>query len=368
MLKHQALQAYRQSGVVGDVALQLAAAASDQVVTDVRGSGIGAQVLGRLTRALDGAQRDPHLGLAGRVRQRLDRVPVAIAAGELHAAVDAGRVALQDLFDQADALDVLVPIERGAKPKAGDGVAHREVAHRLSLMLRPHGLLHRGAGGIQPLLQLLPEPGGACTVLAHALQQLVHERDVEHLGKQWQAAARPRALEGGEAAIRLEAARAALDQLLGQPVQVLDQGELEHAGPRPQLADREGCDGLIGVDEPVQPVTIESRVAIAEQLDGHGVDACRAGELARGQLRKLSVVARWKVMADLTHLAFHQVEVVEQPLGGGRDRLAPPHVAGEEEIRATEHARVVGQAPQQPRGTATWPGPPCFLRAMTPAL
>ena len=35
-------------------------------------------------------------------------------------------------------------------------------------------------------------------------------------------------------------------------------------------------------------------------------------------------------MADLAQLAFHEVEVVEQPLGGGRDRLATPHVAGME--------------------------------------
>ena len=127
---------------------------------------------------------------------------------------------------------------------------------------------------------------------------------------------------------------------------MLNQGELEHAGPRPQLADREGCDGLIGVDEPVQPVTIESRVAIAEQLDGHGVDACRAGELARGQLRKLSVVARWKVMADLTHLAFHQVEVVEQPLGGGRRRLAAFGVLGKRGIDAPQCLLVLAESLQ----------------------
>src|SRR5438094_769749 len=110
------------------------APSSGQVVAYVCGSGAGAQLLRRLTRALDRAQRDPHLGLAGRVCQRLDSVAVAIATREVHTAVDARRVALEDLFDQADALDVLVPIERGAKPKAGDGVAHREVAHRLSLM------------------------------------------------------------------------------------------------------------------------------------------------------------------------------------------------------------------------------------------
>ena len=217
MLKHQALQAYRQSGVVGDVALQLAAAASDQVVTYVCGSGIGAQLFRRLTGALDGAQRDPHLGLAGRVCQRLDRVPVAIAAVELHPAVDALWIALEDLFDQADALDVLVPIERGAQPEAGDGVAHREVVHRLSLMLGTHGVLHRRAGGVQPHLQLPPEPGGAGAVLSHPLQQLVHERYVEDLRKEGHAAAFPRALEVGETSIRLEAARAAVDQFLGEP-------------------------------------------------------------------------------------------------------------------------------------------------------
>ena len=57
-------------------------------------------------------------------------------------------------------------------------------------------------------------------------------------------------------------------------------------------------------------------------------------------------------MADLAHLAFHEVEVVEQPLGGGRDRLAMPHVAGEGAVRLTEHAGVVREAAQQSVGAA----------------
>ena len=92
--------------------------------------------------------------------------------------------------------------------------------HRLSLMLGAHGVLHRGPGGIQPLLQLLPEPGRAGAVLAHSLQQLVHERDVETPRKKGQAAALSLSLEVGEASIRLEATHAALDQFLGEPAQV----------------------------------------------------------------------------------------------------------------------------------------------------
>jgi hypothetical protein len=52
-------------------------------------------------------------------------------------------------------------------------------------------------------------------------------------------------------------------------------------------------------------------------------------------------------MADLAHLAFQEMEVVEQPLGRGRDRLAMSHVSREDPIRMTEQARVVGQAAQQ---------------------
>jgi hypothetical protein len=56
------------------------------------------------------------LGLSGRFSQLLDGLPVDVAAEEVHAAVHAGRIALQDLLDQADALDVVRPIERGAEP------------------------------------------------------------------------------------------------------------------------------------------------------------------------------------------------------------------------------------------------------------
>jgi len=56
-------------------------------------------------------------------------------------------------------------------------------------------------------------------------------------------------------------------------------------------------------------------------------------------------------MAYLAYLTFDQMKVVEQPLCSGGDRLAATHVPGQDVIRVTERARVVGQSAEQPRGT-----------------
>jgi hypothetical protein len=46
------------------------------------------------------------------------------------------------------------------------------------------------------------------------------------------------------------------------------------------------------------------------------------------------------------------VEVVEQPFGRRRASLAAPNVARERAVGDAQHARVVGQAAQQPGRTA----------------
>jgi hypothetical protein len=84
---------------------------------------------------------------------------------------------------------------------------------------------------------------------------------------------------------------------------------------------------------------VEPRVAVAQHLDRHRVDPRRTGELA--------VVALRQVAPDLAHLAFHEMEVVEQPLGRGGDRFAAACVTGERAVGLAQHLLVVGQAPQQ---------------------
>ena len=125
----------RQARAVGDVGLEVAAALADQVVADVGGAVGGGAGLGRLPRALHRAQRHAHLGLAGGLGQLLHRVPVAVAAEEVHARVDPGGVALQHALDQAHRLDVLAPVERRAQPQAGDHVGHRHLGGGLALVL-----------------------------------------------------------------------------------------------------------------------------------------------------------------------------------------------------------------------------------------
>jgi hypothetical protein len=46
------------------------------------------------------------------------------------------------------------------------------------------------------------------------------------------------------------------------------------------------------------------------------------------------------------------VEVVEQPFGRGCARLAAPNVARKRAVGGAQHARVVGQAAEQPGRTA----------------
>jgi hypothetical protein len=108
---------------------------------------------------------------------------------------------------------------------------------------------------------------------------------------------------------------------------VVDQRQLEHARPGPQLADAQRCHGLERVHEPVEPLRVEACVAVAEQFHRHREHTRSPRAPAHGELGQLAVVTRRQVAADLAQLPFDQVEVVEQPLGRRRTSLAVPHVA-----------------------------------------
>src|SRR3990172_700888 len=57
---------------------------------------------------------------------------------------------------------------------------------------------------------------------------------------------------------------------------------------------------------------------------GDAEDPRIAGERSVGELRQLPVVAGRQIVADLADLLLDEVVVVEQPLGGRRDRSALP--------------------------------------------
>ena len=97
-----------------------------------------------LARGFDRLQRDADLRLAAGLGELFDGLPLAIAAQEVHARVDAGGVAAQHVVDQADRLDVLPPVDGRAQAQAGDGVGDRGLAGRLALMLDAHDLFGHG--------------------------------------------------------------------------------------------------------------------------------------------------------------------------------------------------------------------------------
>ena len=141
-------------GLPGDAALERPAAGANQVIADVRRA-IVRRAHVHLSRPLDALEREQQLGLAGRQRQLLDRMPVAVAAAEVHLAVDAGGIALQHLLDQADALEELAPVERRDEAEAGDQVGHAGLLGGLVLPVRADRVLHRLAAARQHFVELV---------------------------------------------------------------------------------------------------------------------------------------------------------------------------------------------------------------------
>ena len=132
----------------------------------------------------------------------------------------------------------------------------------------------------------------------------------------------PRGVDLRDVAVGRAPRGARLERLLGQPAQVLDQRQPEHARPRPQLADGERRDRLVAVQEPHELLAVEPAVAVADQLHGHRVDARVAGALARRELGQLAVVAARQVLPHAADLGGDEVVVVEQPLRRRGDELA----------------------------------------------
>ena len=179
--KEQAPGALGQGGLPGDATLELVPAAANQVVPDVGLARIrGLHV--NLAGALDALQCEEQLAFAGGRRQVLHGMAVAIAAAEVHPAVDARRVALQHLLDQAHALEELTPVEGRNQAQAANQVRHAGLFRGLVLAFGADGALD----GLTPLGQGQVELAMQCrcrrAVRARALEQARNEPMVDVLG------------------------------------------------------------------------------------------------------------------------------------------------------------------------------------------
>jgi hypothetical protein len=104
--------------------------------------------------------------------------------------------------------------------------------------------------------------------------------------------------------------------------QVLDQRYAQRDRDRPQLADRQRLNALVGAHEAAQYLRIEAAVGMRDEGPGHAENPRIPGERPACELRQLAVVAWRQIVADLADLLFDEVVVVEQPLGGRRN--GPP--------------------------------------------
>ena len=116
------------------------------------------------------------------------------------------------------------------------------------------------------------------------------------------------------------ARRAAAHDLLGEAAKVLDEQDAKADRDRPELADRQRLDLLVGAHHAPQALGIEAAVGVGDVCPGQTEHPRVAGEVAIGQLGKLAVVVRRQVVADLAELLVDDGEVVDEPLGGRRDR------------------------------------------------
>ena len=105
-----------------------------------------------------------------------------------------------------------------------------------------------------------------------------------------------------------------------------------------------GSHALVGAHEPPEGLRVEAAVGVRDERPGQAVDARIAREGALGELRELAVVARRQVVADLAELLVDDVEVVDEPLGGRRDRALFADRPGDHAVRLDEDAAVLRDA------------------------
>ena len=267
-----------------------------------------------LPGTFDALECHAHLAFTGRLRERLHGVAVTIAAAEVHAAIHGRRIALQHLFNQADALEKLAPVECRDEPEAADQIRHERLLGSLVPRFGADGVLNRLSAGRHGSIELLPQGGGRL-VFAGALEQPNH--------KCWVRVRRP-GLAGSQIraerihkTISIETMGAARRHDVRARAHVFDENQLQHRRPCPKFTHRQRSDRLKSRDEPMQPLRIEPTGAVANQFTRHRVNAGQTRELVSGNPGKPPEERGWQIVVNVAHRGENDVKVIEQPISSG---------------------------------------------------
>ncbi len=173
---------FARMGAPRDALLECQTAAADQVIPDVRAAVVG-RLRPNLPCPLDRFECQPELRVARRLGQLFHRVPVPVPASEVHAAVHAGGIPLQHLFDEADLLEEFTPVERGDQAQAADEIRHRGLFGGLMAAFGANRIFDRLAACRESGVEITPHHRRHRAVLPGALQQARHESGM-HVGRE----------------------------------------------------------------------------------------------------------------------------------------------------------------------------------------
>ncbi len=114
----------------------------------------------------------------------------------------------------------------------------------------------------------------------------------------------------------------------GDALEILNQPQAQHDGNGPQLTQFQGTHRLVSGDEGAERSRINLCIHVRDQFEHDVVNARESGGRAVQEARQLPAVATRQVSPGHLDLLFDQVEVIQQPFGGGSDTPAWIHGAG----------------------------------------
>ena len=336
--------------------LQQRAAIVDQVITDMRAAVIATARLGCLIGKCDGLAGDFGFGQRRTFADLFDHVAVMVTRRKIHGRVDTAGIGAQDRLDHAHLLDELAPLHGPQKTQAADAVGDRYLVGCLLLALLLHHLLDGAAGFGQALRDPRQRQGQRRTLAAQAARQFCHEGGLQrrlgarHVGHRQDQAAGILFGDCGHLVgpgVSQITAGAAGGQTSGDTTQVFDQRQTQHDRNRPQLAQAQWRDLLVGSDEAAQVFRIDPAVAVRDGFQRDVVDARLTCRRSFSQARQLLAVTLRQMPLSRADLFFDQVEIIQQPFGRRRQLPVFLDCTGEDRAGVQQHRFIVRQAAQQ---------------------
>ena len=334
-----AVPALAARGGVAERPLEIVAALADQVPADMpRDRGRWRPRAAPPRRARPPCARSSSSVSGQRLREVLERVPIAIAALEVHRRVDARGVGPQHVFDRVHALEEAAPVARLDEADRGDRVRDGDLVRRACLVFRVQRLVVGLAEAVERALE--PARHGRDVALLVARRRLgePHEEGervaARSAGSRSSSSSRSSiaGTSSSSAAMRRSAMRSAASSDVELPAdapreaaQVLDQGDAQDDGHGPRLADGERSDLLVGAARSARASRrrAASRCGRAgrpprARCAGSRCTRPRSGAAARPRSRSAGRRAAVVTCSSI------EVGVVEQPLHRRRHGAAGP--------------------------------------------